>query len=124
MLNIFKFEGCIFDVRWSPSIYLFESFSFFFSLPSFFWISPLRLVGNLHLAIACGEVIHVWEVSSGECIRTLEGHSDWVTEVSWSSDGTRICSGSDDDTVKVWEVSSGECIRTLEGHPEDLTAVS
>jgi len=51
---------------------------------------------------------------SGECLRTLEGHSRYVNAVSWSSDGSRVCSGSSDKTVRVWEVSSGECIRTLE----------
>jgi len=69
-------------------------------------------------------MVRVWEVSSGECIQTLEGHSDDVTAVLWSSEGTRICSGSVDKTVRVWEVSSWECIRTLEGHSDWVNAVS
>jgi len=56
--------------------------------------------------------VRVWEVSSGDCIRTLKGHSSWVNAVAWSSDGSRICSGSDDKTVRVWEVSSGQCVHT------------
>jgi len=54
----------------------------------------------------------VWEVSSGDCIRTLEGHSSRVTALSWSSDGSRICSGSEDHTMRVWDVSSGQCLHT------------
>jgi len=69
--------------------------------------------------------LRVWDVSSGECIRILEGHSSFVRAVSWSSDGNRICSGSDDKTVRVWEVSGGQCIRTLYGHPScDCGAVA
>jgi len=64
----------------------------------------------------------VWEVSSGEWIRTLEASS--VTAVSWSSDGSRICGGSDALTVRVWEVSSERCVRTLEGHSDRVTSVS
>jgi len=59
-----------------------------------------------------------------ECGKCQLGHafehsrdtSFFVKEVSWSIDGSRICSGSADHTVRVWEVSSGECIRTLKGH--------
>ena len=37
-------------------------------------------------------------------------HSQWVTSVSFSSDGASIVSGSFDNTVKVWSVESGECV--------------
>jgi len=61
------------------------------------------------------KTVQVWEVSSGECMQTLEGHSSGVNAVSWSRDDSRICSG-DDTAVRVWEVSSGKCVQTLEGH--------
>jgi WD40 repeat protein len=34
---------------------------------------------------------------------TYQGHSDYVSAVAWSSDGTRIASASNDGTVQVWE---------------------
>ena len=50
----------------------------------------------------------LWDVTSGEkCLQTLEGHSWYVNSVSFSPDGTKIASGSDDETVKVWDVTSG-----------------
>ena len=30
-------------------------------------------------------------------------HSDWIRSVAFSPDGTKIVSGSDDNTVKVWD---------------------
>ena len=54
----------------------------------------------------------VWSVESGECVTTLEGHSDGVNSVSFSPDGQWIASGSEDNTVKVWSVESGECVFT------------
>jgi len=123
LLNIFKFQENVPDVRWSPSPHF-----HFKNSPCnrlfFVCCFVFLCLGNLQLAIACGKVIHVWEVSSGECIRTLEGHSSNVYAVSWSSDGTRICSGGGDSTVRVWEVSSGECIRILQGHSSNVHAVS
>jgi WD40 repeat protein len=32
----------------------------------------------------------------------LQGHTGPVGSVGWSPDGSRIVSGSDDDTVRVW----------------------
>ena len=71
-----------------------------------------------------GITVKVWSVESGECVTTLEGHSDWVTSVSFSLDGQWIASGSCDNTVKVWSVESGECVTTLEGHSRGVNSVS
>ena len=46
---------------------------------------------------------------------TLLGHSGNVDPVSFSPDGTRILSGSQDLTVKVWDASSGACVNTFPG---------
>jgi WD40 repeat protein len=32
------------------------------------------------------------------------------------SDGRRVVSGSDDETLRVWDVDTGEFVRKLEGH--------
>ena len=40
----------------------------------------------------------------------LEGHTRGVSSVSFSVDGSRIVSGSDDKTVRVWDAVSGECV--------------
>jgi WD40 repeat protein len=42
---------------------------------------------------------------------TLKGHSDWVNSVSFSPDGKRIVSGSDDNTLKVWDISSLDTLK-------------
>ena len=62
------------------------------------------------------KTVKLWDVTSGECLQTLEGHSSDVYSVSFSPDGTKVASGSDDKTVKLWDVTSGECLQTLEGH--------
>jgi WD40 repeat protein len=56
----------------------------------------------------------------------LFGHRDGVSSVSWSPDGQRIYSGSDDGTIKVWDPWTPRLLATLavlpprhEGAPED-----
>ena len=60
--------------------------------------------------------VKLWDVSTGENIATLEGHTDWTQAVAFSSDGTKIASGSNDRTVRLWDVSTQTNIATLEGH--------
>jgi WD40 repeat protein len=49
-------------------------------------------------------------------LATFLGHTNWVTSVCVSPDGSRIISGSYDNTVRVWDAVSGACVSTLEGH--------
>jgi len=45
--------------------------------------------------------VKIWDVTTGECIKTLTGHSDLVRSVTFSSKGL-LESGLDDSTVKIW----------------------
>ena len=45
----------------------------------------------------------------------LSGHTDWVRSVAFSGDGSKVVSGSDDNTVKIWSADNGEVIQTLSG---------
>ena len=39
---------------------------------------------------------------------TTDAHSDAITSVAFSPDGTKIVSGSDDWTIKVWDSGAPE----------------
>ena len=46
-----------------------------------------------------------------------------MSSVSFSADGRRVVSGSDDNTVRVWDAVSGECVLgPLEGHTDLVTS--
>lgn len=44
--------------------------------------------------------IKLWDIRSGAAVRTLKGHSNWVSTVAFSPNGKLLVLVSVDDTVK------------------------
>jgi len=66
--------------------------------------------------------VKVWDLASGACAQTLEGHSSVVRSVAVA--GAHIVSGSGDTTIKVWDLASGACVLTLDGHSDAVWSVA
>ena len=49
----------------------------------------------------------------------LSGHAEGVYSVAFSADGSKVVSGSGDQTVKIWNAYSGEVIQTLSGEKDN-----
>ncbi|MCK5014985.1 MAG: WD40 repeat domain-containing protein, partial [Candidatus Omnitrophica bacterium] len=62
-----------------------------------------------------GNTLKVWDLETGEQIRTLEGHTSLVNAVAVTPDGARSVSASFDNTLKVWDLETGEVIGTFSG---------
>ncbi len=54
----------------------------------------------------------------------LDGHSNWVTCVAFSPDGTSIASASLDNTLRLWEARTGECLATFCGHSDSVWSIA
>jgi len=77
------------------------------------------------LASGCDdETVKLWDVATGDILRTLTGHSDWVRSVAFSPDGALLASASDDETVNLWDVATGDVLRTLTGHSDWVRSVA
>jgi WD40 repeat protein len=61
-----------------------------------------------------GITLKVWNLHSGQVLRTLEGHMDFVAGVAVTPDGQRAISASWDKTLKVWDLHSGKCLTTFD----------
>ena len=51
--------------------------------------------------------IILWEIGTGEQLKLLKGHSNWVVSLAFSADSNRLISGAGDSTARVWDVPSG-----------------
>jgi WD40 repeat protein len=60
--------------------------------------------------------VKVWDVKTGALVATLEGHTDWVGCLTWTSDGKTLISGSADHSIRTWNTSNWKQIAVLEGH--------
>jgi WD40 repeat protein len=61
--------------------------------------------------IACGSTnnkITLWNLDSGQLIRSIEGHSDWIQSLSITSGNTTLISGSRDGVIKFWQSKTKE----------------
>ncbi|GAB4376184.1 MAG: NB-ARC domain-containing protein [Elainellaceae cyanobacterium] len=79
-----------------------------------------------HILASCGNgnKIWLWDVRHKECLRILQGHSNWVVSVAWSPDGQILASGSQDQTIRLWDAHTGECLKTLLGHNNIVWSVA
>ena len=49
--------------------------------------------------------VKLFEAATGKLVRYLRGHKDMVRSPAFSPDGTKLASGSWDNTAAVWDVT-------------------
>jgi hypothetical protein len=59
--------------------------------------------------------LRVWDVDFQEA-RIFAGHTDAVTSITYSRDGTKLLTTSFDNTAILWQVKTGKPIRVFKGH--------
>lgn len=70
-----------------------------------------------------GQNLKLWDLSSGECLKTFQGHEADIlcVAVDWSSQ--RALTAGADRALKMWDMASGECVRTFAGHNDFVASV-
>ena len=68
--------------------------------------------------------VRLWNMQTGELLRTLAGHTNIVGAAAFSADGKYILTGSNDLTAKLWDASTGELVRTFERNPSVVHTVA
>jgi WD40 repeat protein len=68
--------------------------------------------------------VKVFDVPSGQLLKTFEGHTHHVLDVGWKADGKLIASAGADEVIKVWDYEKGEQTRTIKGHAKQVTRLA
>lgn len=61
-----------------------------------------------------GSTITIHDVASHKQLLRLRGHSDLVSSVAFSPDGSQLASGSRDQTVRLWNMANGAALQTFD----------
>lgn len=79
--------------------------------------------------------IYIWSLRNGRQIYRMEGHFDFVNDVSFNSNGTQLVSASGhnwsrayagfpkDYSIRIWDVKTGKEVRKMEGHSRKVNYV-
>lgn len=71
--------------------------------------------------------IKVWDLRKNSVLYKLKGHSDTITGLSLSPDGSYILSNAMDNTLRIWDVRPfapyERCVKILTGHQHNFEKV-
>lgn len=59
-------------------------------------------------------VVELWDISSGKQISNLEGHTNGITNLSFSPSGKLLASKSYDNTVRIWHTQGWALLHALD----------
>lgn len=68
--------------------------------------------------------VQLWDVQVRRLLGVLSGHTGGITCASFSPDGMRIATGSDDTTVRVWATDTGKQVAKYRGHESSVKCVT
>ncbi len=68
--------------------------------------------------------IKLWNVATGEWLRTIPVSARWVFDADFSPGGEDIVTGSEDGVVRVWSTQTGELLQEFKGHRGPANSVS
>ncbi len=95
--------------------------------------------GNIFVTGGSDGMVRIWDAKAAESDSIfqrvlgffispqkakLKGHTDQITSVALSPDGSIAASGSKDETLCLWDVRNRKLIATLEGHTDRIQTVT
>ena len=66
----------------------------------------------------------LWDLTSGQLLRALEGHQAYTSAAAFSPDGRTVASGSHDRTVRIWDPETGKELHRCPGHTDGVASLA
>src|SRR6266550_796721 len=68
--------------------------------------------------------VKIWDATTGQLLKSFEGHKDAIYAVAISPNKQILATGSYDQKIILWDIPSGKLIKELEGHNGSVTDLS
>jgi WD40 repeat protein len=68
------------------------------------------------------DAVKIWDAETGELLTTLK-HDPFVNSLTWTSDGKKLISGSD-ELIRIFDTATWQQIAILKGHTSFVNAIS
>lgn len=72
--------------------------------------------GKLLAVASYDQTVTLWNMATGEKVRTMNGNASYLHAVAFSPDGRWLISATHDNVVQIWEVSTGRLVQSLVAH--------
>lgn len=67
------------------------------------------------------KVVEVIELSTGKPLHRIKKHTDWITALAFSPDGSMLATGDRSGGIHVWETEKGAIVFSLSEHKQRVT---
>lgn len=91
-----------------------------------YYLNLLDWGSNNLIAVALGRSVYLWNASSGSVEELCECPDDgnYISSVSWASDGSHLAVGTADAKVQIWDVTRMKQVRELVGHSHRVSCLA
>lgn len=66
---------------------------------------------------------HLYAAATGELLQKFAGHTEGLWDAAFSPDGSRVVTGSQDNSARIFEIASGATVATMARHKTDVVQV-
>ncbi|MFW9991874.1 MAG: serine hydrolase [Candidatus Odinarchaeota archaeon] len=70
------------------------------------------------------KLLQLLDAATGDVLHSFIGHTDAVSSIAFSKNGSHLISGSWDRSVRLWDVSSGTELHSFTNHTDRVTSVT
>ena len=90
-----------------------------------FYLHLIDWSRNNHMAVALHDTVFIWNAADGSIqeLYSKSSDTDYISCVSWVTEGNYLAIGDSEASVDLWDVSSSKMMRSMKSHADRITSL-